>query len=169
MTVSFYPNESALASAEYDASRKSFDAWGHSGDVDDYKRAYADWLAMLPQIPFYRDFNVPIFTALGIEAAEFAWLPLVKCPLPARSKVYDHDVWRDRMVLWEQLLMLQPPVILAQGQDAYTAVRDMCEGKFTHRILLQKIGRYGTTAFHAAEDQRVISQLREALELSQTS
>jgi hypothetical protein len=27
-----------------------------------------------------------------------------------------------------------------------------------------QIGRYGTTPFHAAEDQRVISQLREALE-----
>jgi hypothetical protein len=121
---------------------------------------------MLPQIPFYRDFNMPIFTALRIEAAEFAWLPLVKCPLPDRSKVDEHDVWRDRMTLWDQLSMLQPQVILAQGLDAYNVVRDMCEGKFEHRIVLQKIGRYGSTAFHAAEDGRVISELRDALDRS---
>jgi hypothetical protein len=166
VTVSFYPNESELSSPEYRASRQSFDAWGRSGDVDTYKRAYADWLGVLPQIPFYRDFNLPIFAPLNIGANDFAWLPLVKCPLPARSKIDDYDVWRDRVLLWDQLSMLRPPVILAQGLDAYNVVRDMCEDKFSHRIVLQKIGRVGTTAFHAAEDQRVISELHDALEPS---
>jgi hypothetical protein len=118
---------------------------------------------MLPQIPFYRDFNMPIFQPLGIEATEFAWLPLVKCPLPARSKVDEHDVWRDRMILWDQLSLLRPPVIVAQGLDAYSVVRDMCEGKFPHHIVLQKIGRYGTTAFHSANDEQVIAALRDVL------
>jgi hypothetical protein len=163
VTVSFYPNESELPSAEYDASRRSLDIWGRSGSVADYERAYADWLEMLPQIPFYRDFNVPIFSALQIDPTEFAWLPLVKCPLPARSIVDEHDVWRDKMLLWDQLLMLKPPVMLAQGLEAYNVIRDMCRDKFPHRIVLQKIGRYGTTAFHAAEDQRVISELRTAI------
>ncbi|MDP9023980.1 MAG: hypothetical protein M3N13_01215 [Candidatus Eremiobacteraeota bacterium] len=168
VTVSFYPNASESSSAEYTANRRSMEAWGRSGDVADYEVAYADWLRMLPQIPFYRDFNMPIFTALGIDETEFAWLPLVKCPLPARSRVDEQDVWRDSMVLWDQLSMLQPRVILAQGLDAYNIVRDRCEDKFPHRIVLQKIGRYGTTAYHAAEDERVISQLRDALEYAQT-
>ena len=163
VTVSYYPNASPLPSSEYERSRESFDAWGRSGKLPEYRRAYADWLAMLPQIPFYRDFNKPIFEPLCIDASEFAWLPLVKCPLPARTKVDEHDIFRDRMLLWDQLVMLKPRVILAQGTDAYTAVRDMCEDKFPHWIVLQKIGRYGTAAAHAAEDERVIHQLRDAL------
>jgi hypothetical protein len=163
VTVSYYPNASELNSAEYRASRESFDAWGRSGAVADYRRAYSDWIAMLPQIPFHRDFNVPVFTALDIAPTEIAWLPLVKCPLPARTAVDEHDIFRDRMLLWEQLSMLRPRVILAQGLEAYNVVKPMCEDKFPHRIVLQKIGRVGTNAYHVSEDERVIAQLRNAL------
>lgn len=81
VTVSFYPNESLLPSQEYADRRASMDAWGKSGKVEDYEHAYGDWISTLPQIPFYRDFNAPIFDRLGIGVTEFAWLPLIKCPL----------------------------------------------------------------------------------------
>jgi len=161
--VSFYPNASDLSSNEYDAARASFEAWGRSGALEDYERAYMDWIETLPQVPFHRDFNVPIFLELGIEITEFAWLPLVKCPLPARTSVDEDDIFKDRFLLWDQLLLLKPKVILAQGLQAYDVVRAMCEDKFPHRVVLQKIGRIGTKQYHEGEEQRVISDLRSAL------
>jgi hypothetical protein len=163
MTVSYYPNETELATPEFAASRRSFEMWGKSGTVREYKTAYEDWVKVLPQVPFYRDFNAPVFRELGIGRRDFGWLPLIKCPLPARTQVPEDDVYRDRMLLWDQLSMLRPTVILVQGQKAHEVVAPMCEGKFPHRIVLQRIGRVGTNEYHAAEDERVVRQLRIAL------
>lgn len=163
VTVSYYPNESELPTSEFDAYRRSLAAWGASGSVSEYVTAYRDWLSTLPDVPFYRDFNAPIFKALGIGIDEYAWLSLIKLPLPAGTKVPEDDIWVDRMLLWDQLLLLKPPVILAQGGDAYKWVSAMCEDKFPNRVVSQKIGRVGTTAYHTSEDARVIEDLRNAM------
>jgi len=164
VTVSYYPNETELKTPQFDALRRSFDAWGRSGSVEDYETSYMDWLQTLPQIPFHRDWNVPVFREVGIENHEFAWLPLVKCPLPAYSVIPDYDIFRDRMLLWEQISLLRPAVIIAQGQSAHDVVRPMCEDKFPHRIVYQKIARVGTNAYHTAEQERVVRQLRDAFD-----
>jgi len=163
VTVSYYPNETELRTPEYEASRASFEAWGKSGSLESYKRAYSDWVRMLPQIPFYRDFNRPIFDAVGVADDEYAWLPLVKCPLPARSKPPDDDVKRDRMLLWDQIMLLKPSVIIAQGMEAHDVVAGMCRDKFPHHMILQRIGRVGTNEYHQAEYDRVIRDVKRAL------
>ncbi len=88
----------------------------------------------------------------------------MKCPLPAYSDVPDIDAFRDKMLLWDQLSRLKPAVILlAQRAVAAECVGPRCEGKFPHRMIRQKIGRIGTTAYHAAEDQRMVNELRAAI------
>jgi hypothetical protein len=163
VTVSLYPNEASLPSPAFADSRSSIEAWGKSGSVDDYERAYRDWIATLPEIPFYRDFNAPIFAELGIAATEFAWLPLIKCPLPPRTAIPEDDLIADRTWLWEQMYPMRPQVILAQGKEPYQVVGDMCRDKFPHHIVLQRIGRVGTGAKHAAEDVRVVRELEHAM------
>jgi hypothetical protein len=163
VTISFYPNETELESETYKKSRDSFLNWGLVGNAEAYEAAYVDWLAALPSFPFHRDFDRPIFDAVEVKDSAFAWLPLVKGPLPARSVVADDDVFSDRMLLWDQLALLRPRVILAQGMAAADVVKPMCDGKFPHRIVIQKIGRYGTTAARRAEDERVIRELSVAL------
>lgn len=162
VTVSLYPNEASLPSQQYAESRASLEAWGKSGSVDDYERAYGDWISTLPQIPFFRDFNAPILEKLGIAVTEFAWLPLIKCPLPPRTAVPEDDLIADRTWLWEQMYPIRPSVILAQGKEPYQVVRDMCKEKFPHHIVLQRIGRVGTGQVHAAEAERVIRELQHA-------
>ena len=164
VTVSYYPNASELPRAEYDAATQSLETWAKTGTVADYKAAYRDWLAMLPHVPFYRDFNKPIFDQLNGGIDEFAWLPLIKLPLPAGTKVSEEDIWVDRFLVGEQLLLLKPKVILAQGVQVYDVVSGMCEDKFPHHIVCQKLGRVGTSAYHAAEDNRVVDELRMAME-----
>ena len=163
VTVSLYPNETIIESSEYAESRASMEAWGGSGRVEDYKRAYADWVTTLQQIPFYRDFNAPIFSRVGIDVTEFAWLPLLKCPLPARTPIPEDELRTDRIWLWEQIYPLKPRVILTQGLEPDRVVRAMCESKFPHKIVLQRIGRIGTNEYHAAEDDRVVNELSVAL------
>jgi hypothetical protein len=163
VTVSFYPNETELPNREYHVAAQSLSEWGRTGSVADYQAAYRDWVAMLELIPFYRDFNMPVFDALRVRSDEFAWLPLLKLPLPARSKVSEDDIWVDRPLLWDQLLLLKPPVILVQGLEVENVVKPMCEGKFPHQIVLQRIGRVGTNAYHQNEFDRVIRDLRGAM------
>jgi hypothetical protein len=163
VTVSFYPNETELPNHEYRVATESLSKWGRTGSLPDYKAAYRDWVAMLELIPFYRDFNMPVFDALKVRSDEFAWLPLLKLPLPARSKVGEDDIWVDRPLLWDHLLLLKPPVILVQGLEAANVVKPMCEDKFPHRIVFQKIGRVGTNAYHQNEFDRVIRDLGEAM------
>jgi hypothetical protein len=165
LTVSLYPNESEIETPEFQVARESFRCWGDIGDTESYEAAYRDWLGTLRSIPFHRDWIRPIFEPLGITDEEFAWLPLIKCPLPARSAVPDDDVFLDRMLLWDQLSLLRPSVILTQGLKAAEVVGPMCEGKFPHRMVVQKIARVGTTAHHEAEDERVRSDLKAALRM----
>jgi hypothetical protein len=101
---------------------------------------------------------------LGIGIAEFGWLPLIKLPLPARTKVSEDDIWVDRMLLWDQLLPLKPKIILAQGVEAYKVVSALCEGKFSHWVVCQKIDRVGTNAYHAGKDEQVVRELRQAMQ-----
>ena len=163
VTISYYPNESEIAGQEYEASRMSMEAWGRSGGVDEYAQAYNDWVSLLPRIPFYRDFNEPIFSRVNLTARDFAWLPLVKCPLSARSEIPDDDRKADRDWLWQQLKPLQPRVVLAQGVATYDSVRRLCEENLGAKVVLQKIGRVGTNAYHQAEDDEVVFSLRTAL------
>jgi hypothetical protein len=163
VSISYYPNESEIAGEEYRASRSSLDAWGRSGGVEEYIRAYNDWVALLPKIPFFRDFNEPIIRRINLTVRDFAWLPLVKCPLPARTIIPEDDRKADRDWLWDQLRLLEPRVVLAQGVDTYNLVRRMCEDRFSAIVVLQKIGRVGTNAEHQAEDDRVARKLGDAL------
>jgi len=157
VTVSLYPNETIIKSSEYSESRTSMDMWGRSGHVEDYKRA------TLPQIPFYRDFCAPIFARVGIDVTEFAWLPLLKCPLPARTAVPEDELRADRSWLWDQIYPLKPRVILAQGMEPERVVRPMCDSKFPHVVVLQRIGRFGTNEYRSAEDDRVVAELNAEL------
>ena len=163
VTVSYYPNETELDTDAYKASRASFFIWAVSGTSEAYEASYKDWLAALPSFPFHRDFVRPLFNELGVADTEFAWLPLVKAPLPARSTVPDDDVFSDRILLWDQLALLRPAIILAQGMAAADVVKPMCEDKFPHTLVVQKIGRFGTKAAKIAEHERVIRELSSAL------
>ena len=124
VTVSFYPNHTEPETDDFRKARQSFFVWAALGDVASYEAAYRDWLEALPTFPFHRDFDRPIFDALDIGDDRFAWLPLVKAPLPARTAVHEDDVFIDRMLLWDQLALLKPRVILAQGMEKRRVVRE---------------------------------------------
>ena len=64
------------------------------------------------------------------------------------------------------LWMLKPRVILAQGMMSADVVKPMCAGNLPHRVVAQKIARYGTTAQYKARDGRVIAEPSEAIESS---
>ena len=115
--ISFYPNESDLPSEEYASARASFAQWGSTGTYDDYAKAYDTWQAFRQQIPFYHRWEAPLYDRLGLKPAETAWLPLVKCPLPARTRIDRNgiDITRDMHLLWDQLTLLKPEIILIQG------------------------------------------------------
>lgn len=150
VTVSLFPNESELSTPEFQAHRRSLAAWGRSGSLPDYATAYRDWVAMLPDVDFFRDFNRPVFEPLGIASNEFAWLPLINLPLPPGTTLSDDDFWDDDF--WASvLLQLRPPVILAQGLQAHDRVQRLCQERFPHRVILQKIGRVGTAEYHSGE------------------
>ena len=163
VNVSYYPNESEMDTDAYRSLQATFFRWAIEGTAEAYEASYADWLAALPAFPFHRDFVRPLFDEIGVADSEFAWLPLIKAPLPARSTVPDDDIFSDRILLWDQLSLLKPAIILAQGMAAADVVRPMCEDKFPHRLVLQKIGRFGTKAAKKVEHERVIAELREAL------
>ena len=109
-------------------------------------RRIAIGLRILPDVPFYRDFNRPIFEPLGIAPTDYAWLPLIKLPLPAGTRVSEDDIWVDRFLLWKQITLLKPPVMVAQGMETYKWVSAMCEDKFPHHIILQRIGLFSGTS-----------------------
>ena len=162
VTVSFYPNETALPnriSCSNQEPQRMGTHWEHCRLPGGISRlgSNARTHSVLP------GFNMPVFAALNVRSDEFAWLPLLKLPLPARSTVSEDDIWVDRPLLWDQLLLLKPPVILVQGAEAASVVKPMCEGKFPHRIVSQKIGRVGTNAYHQNEFDRVIRDLGEAM------
>lgn len=119
--ISYYPNDSDLPSPEYEQARKSFDRWAETGSVEAYTAAYRGWLSFRDQVPFYRRWEDPLLQQLDLTPEETAWLPLVKCPLPAGTAVDKEgmDLTRDRMLLWDQLILIRPEVVLVQGAVVY--------------------------------------------------
>ena len=162
VTVTYYPNETELPNETFQSARKSFVRWGETGSVEDYAAAYRDWVELLPSIPFHRKWNVEVFAELGIRDDEFAWLPLVKCPLPAESTPSDEDVYRDKLLLWDQLWLLKPRVLLIQGVRPFEVVAPMCDKKWPHAPPVhQKIPRRGDRSVQTAE---IVRKLRAALD-----
>ena len=165
--ISYYPNESDIASVEFNEARTAFNEWGASGNIEDYERAYTGWLAFRKQIPFYRRWEAPLFERLGIRDEETAWLPLVKCPLPAGTAVDKEgmDVFRDRNVLWEQLLMVRPAVILVQGAVVYDIVGKSLDNlDFVRRHALQKIPQFAKSAMMEQQIDDLTRILAPAIE-----
>lgn len=161
VTVTYYPNETELPNEAFQSARKSFVRWGETGSVADYAAAYHDWVELLPSIQFHRKWNVDVFAELGIANDEFAWLPLIKCPLPAESAPSDEDVYRDKLLLWDQLWLLKPRVLLIQGVRPFDVVAPMCDKKWPHAPpVLQKIPRRGDRSAQTAE---IVRKLRAAL------
>ena len=162
VTVTYYPNETELPNEAFQAARKSFVRWGETGSVEDYSSAYRDWVELLPSIPFHRKWNVDVFAELGICDDEFAWLPLIKCPLPAESEPSDEDVYRDKLLLWDQLWLLKPRVLLIQGVRPHDVVAPMCHKKWPHAPpVLQKIPRRNGNS--VAQRTETVGKLRAAL------
>jgi len=77
--------------------------------------------------------------------------------------VPEEDIFKDRMLLWDQLNLLRPEVMLCQGVEAYEMVRHMCRDKFPHNVVLQKIGQYQKKEAAELEISRVTNELRAAL------
>src|SRR4029077_6967782 len=130
VTVTYYPNETELPNEAFQSARKPFARWGETGSVEDYTAAYRDWVELLPSIKFHQKWNVDVFAELGVRDDEFAWLPLIKCPLPAEAEPSHEDVYKDKLLLWDQLWLLKPPVLLIQGVTAYEVVAPMCDRKW---------------------------------------
>lgn len=147
-TISYYPNETQLPSEEYMHGHESFKMWGSQGDVDSYSSAYRAWLSYRDQIPFFRKWEAPLYEALGIRPDETAWLPLIKCPLPAGTNVEKIDIdgvdtGRDLELLWKQLNLIKPGIVLVQGAITYDMVgRRLDNLKFIRLHPMQKIPQY---------------------------
>jgi hypothetical protein len=161
VTVTYYPNESELPNEAFQSARKTFVRWGETGSVEDYIAAYRDWVELLPSIPFHRKWNSAVFDQLGIGNDQFAWLPLIKCPLPAETDPSEDDIYRDKLLLWDQLWLLKPSVLLIQGLRTYDVVAPMCERKWPHAPpVLQKIPRPGNSD---AQIEETVRKLQAAL------
>lgn len=164
--VSYYPNESDLdhpGTAAYQRLREHFAAWGKEGTVAAYRAAYDDWLESLDRIPFQSRWVKPILDGVGLSSGKIAWLPLIKVPLPAQAAPHDELIWADRMALWQQLALLRPPVLWLQGAEAISRVKALCEDKFPHKIVEQKIPQYPKGDWMARERTRLVDELLHAL------
>jgi hypothetical protein len=164
--VSYYPNESDLdqpGTAAYRRLRDHFAAWGNEGSVAAYRVAHDDWLESLDRIKFHLRWVKPILDGVGLPSSKIAWLPLIKVPLPAQTAPHDELIWADRMALWQQLSLLKPPVLWLQGAEAISRVKALCEDKFPHKIVEQKIPQYPKGDWMATERARLIDELLHAL------
>ncbi|MFN2450297.1 MAG: hypothetical protein ABR508_11020 [Candidatus Baltobacteraceae bacterium] len=161
--ISYYPNESNLPSHEYEFARAAFQRWGQTGEVSDYVATYTGWLQFRDQVPFYRRWEAPLFEALGVRSEETAWLPLVKCPLPAGTAVDREgmDIMTDRNLLWDQLNVIRPKIILVQGAVVDDVVgRSLDNVKFVRVHRVQKIPQYPKDAMLREQVERLVSELK---------
>lgn len=131
--------------------------------MDAYRHAYADWLSLLSRIPFHQKWVQPILDAAKLTNDEISWLPLIKAPLPARSSPHEDAIARDKIALWDQLMILRPSILWLQGLEAIERVGRMCENKFPHHTLCQKIPQYPKAAWIAIDRTRLIKELTTAL------
>jgi hypothetical protein len=170
LIVSYYPNASDLndpGTAAYDRVRANFETWAASGSITDYALAYGDWLAGLDHIPFHRNRTKPILDAVGLTNEEFAWLPFVKVPLPARSSPGDDILDVDVDALWEQLRLLRPRIIWIQGIGIRDRIEGLVKDRITDMILpAQSVSQYDSPANQRAERERISKRLREYLALA---
>lgn len=161
--ISYYPNETELSSSEYEDARRHFLRWGETGDVSDYRDAYRGWLGFRDQVPFVRRWEATLFEMLGLRSEETAWLPLVKCPLPAGTAVDKEgmDILRDRDLLWAQLKLIKPEVVLIQGSVVYDAIgRRLDNLKFVRAHPLQKIPQFAKAGMVEQQLQSLVKELR---------
>jgi hypothetical protein len=166
-TISYYPNETELSSSEFVSARQAFKRWGELGDIDSYRSAYSAWQAFRERIPFYRKWEAPLYEALDIRSEDTAWLPLVKCPLAAKTPIDGDgiDVFRDLALLWDQLNLLRPSVVLIQG-----AVVDAVVGKrldnlsFIKSRSVQKIPQQPTSDMMQEQVARLVRELRPQID-----
>lgn len=161
--ISYYPNETDLPSPEYANARAHFDRWAETGSVEDYEAAYRGWLSFRDQVPFYRRWEDPLLERLGVCPDETAWLPLVKCPLPAGTAVDREgiDIARDRNLLWDQLNLVQPEIVLVQGAVVYDVVgRSLDNLKFVRCHPLQKIPQYPKGDMMQKQLEDLVRQLK---------
>lgn len=165
--ISYYPNESDLPSTEFAEGRDAFQNWGRTGNVDDYREAYHRWQSFREQIPFYRRWEAPLFERLGIQSRETAWLPLIKCPLPARTAIDRDgiDVARDIHLLWDQLTLLKPEIVLVQGAVVYEILGKRLENlKFIRAHAVQKIPQQASNAMMNDQLESLTRKLRPHIE-----
>jgi hypothetical protein len=161
--ISYYPNESDLPSAEYADGRDAFKKWGETGSYHDYSTAYRLWNSFREQIPFYRRWEAPLYERLRLQPNETAWLPLIKCPLPARTKVDSGgiDVSRDMNLLWDQLVLLRPEIVLVQGAIVHKILgKRLANLSFIRVRSEQKIPQQASTAMMQEQLDKLTRELR---------
>jgi len=158
--VSYYPNDGDLrGDVDYAALRRNYANWGDSGSVEDYRMAYADWLASLPRIPFYRDHTLPVLTSADLSPDEIAWLPLIKVPMRPKSKVPEKVVKIDREDLWEQILLLRPEIVWVQGIGTNEWIAPLLRERITDKIVPQSLEPYLT----GEEYDEIVTKVAEKL------
>lgn len=161
--ISYYPNESDLPSPEFEEAKNAFRKWGSTGGYDDYREAYRLWQSFRHQIPFYRRWEAPLFEKLSLHSRETAWLPLVKCPLPARAAIDRDgiDVARDLHILWDQLNLLKPELVLIQGAVVNEILgKRLTNLKFIRAHAVQKIPQQASSVMMKEQLESLTHQLR---------
>jgi hypothetical protein len=166
--ISYYPNEAGLPSFEWANAQRHFLRWGETGDVADYIEAYRGWLAFRDQVPFNRKWLAPLLEALCVRYEEMAWLPLVKCPLPAGTAVDKEgmDIYRDRTLLSDQVNIIKPAVVLVQGKVVHDVIGPWLDNlQFIRTHAVQRIPQYRPKADMAQRDlDALVKELKPHIE-----
>lgn len=166
-TISYYPNEANLRSYEWADAQWQFLRWGETGNVADYIEAYRAWLAFREQLSFNRKWLTPLLEALCIGYEETAWLPLVKCPLPARTSVEKEgmDIYRDRFLLWDQVNLIKPAVVLVQGKVVNDVIGQWLDNlQFIRAHEVQKIPQHRKAAMAQRELDALVETFKPHIE-----
>jgi len=159
--VSYYPNASTLAVAEYTELDQRFRRWGETGSREDYEVAYHDWVATMPLWPFFRKWVEQILTEIGVQRTEIAWLPLVKLPCPPENPPNQAMMVLDRDCLRAQLELLRPSVIWVQSKEVYESAGGLLQ-EIQRAIVVQKLYKTKTSRT-SPETPRIIRDLRRYL------
>ncbi len=122
--------------------------------------------------PFYRRWKAPLFKQLGLQSYETAWLPLVKCPLPARTKISSAsiDIARDMNLLWDQLIVLKPQLVLIQGAVVHDLLSKRLDNLSFIRVhALQKIPQQPSATMMREQLDTLTRELQTHIDQLRTS
>lgn len=164
VVISYHPNGNDVpGGSPVPNLRGNFERWGEEASLDAYRTAYEDWVALLPHVPFHRKYTAPVLERLGIGNDEFAWIPLIKVPLPPDSLPGEDVIYRDVLDI-DGVMPLKSRPLWLQGARTIRELRDRLSGpqRFTVVVEQKTPQRISATALDADHD-RVANELREAV------